>query len=383
LTTDSSVFVVAGAGNAGFGLAGDLALRGFEARLLELPEFAAAVAPLREHRRLRVRGVRGEGIVELAQVTTDAAQALRGADAIFVTVPAYGHRRMAEVLAPHLGDGDVVVVLPGNVGGALEVRHVIRSSGNTADVLVAEGASFVFACKKDGPDGVWIRGVKQGLPVAALPASATPAVLARIGAAYPECVPARNVLEVGLNNINHPIHPPAMLLNLGRIEFAGGDWSFFHEGMTPAVCRLMERLDEERLAVAAAFGLPRISTLEWTTRMYGHQGFGGTTLYEALSTTPVHGAARAPSSVDHRYFTEDVPFGLVPIASLGRAVGAPAPVTEAVVTVCGAAAGRDFVAEGRTVETLGLAGLDAAAILAHVEDAATPAAPARGPAPRR
>jgi opine dehydrogenase len=382
--TAPSVFAVMGAGNSGFGLAADLAIRGFETRLFELPEFAAAVAPIAAGRQIRLRGIRGEGAAHLSMVTTDAAAAVRGADAIFVTAPAYGHRRMAEALAPHVRDGDLVVVLPGNFGGALEVSHVIREQGNASPVVVAEAASFIFACKKDGPDSVWIRGLKQGLPLAALPASATGAVLDRLADAYPEFIPARNVLDVSLNNINHPIHPPAMLLNLGRIEKTGGDWSFFHEGMTPAVCRLMEGLDAERLAVAGAFGLPRISTLEWTTRMYGHQGFGGATLYEALSTTPVHGAARAPSSVDHRYFTEDVPYGLVPIASGGRAIGVPAPITEAVVAVCSAVAGRDFAREGRTIESLGLGGLTVDQILAHVEGTSPlPARPTRRAARRR
>jgi opine dehydrogenase len=128
----------------------------------------------------------------------------------------------------------------------------------------------------------------------------------------------------------------------------------------------MERLDEERLAVAAAFGLPRVTTLEWNIKFYGHQGFGGKTLYDALSTTPVHGAARAPSSIDHRYFTEDVPFGLAPIASLGRAIGVPTPITEAVVTVSGAVCGRDFAREGRSVDSLGLAGMTVPQIMTYV-----------------
>jgi len=247
---------------------------------------------------------------------------------------------------------------------------------NRAAVVTAEAASFIFACKKDGPDGVWIRGLKQGLPLAALPATATLEVLDRVRPAFPEFAPAVNVLDTSLNNVNNPLHPPAALLNVGRIEKFGGDWSFFHEGMTPAVCRLMERLDEERLAVVGALGLPEVSLLEWNIKFYGHQGLGGKTLYEAMSTTPVHGAARAPSSLDHRYFTEDVPFGLVPTASLGRALGIPTPVTDGVVAVSSAVCGRDFVRLGRTVETLGLGGMNAKQILAYVEaGAARPAVP--------
>lgn len=365
--TRGPIFSVMGAGNSGFGLAADLASRGFVTRLYDLPEFARALEPVAGAGGIRLRGVRGEGFARLDMTTTDAGQALRGADAVFVVVPAYGHRRMAEVMAPHLRDGDVVVILPGNFGGALEFRHVVRQRGNRASVVYAEAASFIFACKKDGPDGVWIRGLKQDLPLAALPARATADVLARLRPAYPEFAPALNVLDTSLNNVNHPIHPPALLLNVGRVEKFGGDWSFFYEGMTPAVCRLMERLDEERLAVAGAFGLPRISALDWNVRFYGHQGFGGRTLHDALSTTPVHGAARAPSSIDHRYFTEDVPYGLVPTASVGRAIGLSLPVTEAAVTVIGALSGRDFAREGRTTESLGLAGMSAAEIVTYVE----------------
>ena len=357
---------VMGAGNSGFGLAGDLALRGVEVRLYELPEFAEAIEPLLADKQLRVRGIRGEGTARLAMTTTDAAQALRGADVAFVVVPAYGHRRIAEVMAPHLRDGALVVIQPGNFGGALEFAHVLRQSGNRASVIVAEAASFIFACKKDGSDGVWIRGLKDGLPLAALPARATAETLERLRPVYPEFSGAANVLDTSLSNINHPIHPPGILLNLGRIEKFGGDWSFFHEGMTPAVVRLMERLDDERLAVARAFGLPQITTLEWNIKFYGHQGFGGKTLHEALSTTPVHGAARAPSSIDHRYFTEDIPYGLAPIASLGRAIGVPTPVTEAVVTVSSAVCGTDFARAGRSVESLGLAGMSVPEILKSV-----------------
>jgi opine dehydrogenase len=360
------VFAVMGAGNSGFGLAGDLALKGFETRLYELPEFAAAIEPLNKSDGIRVRGITGEGVGKLARLTTDVREAVNGADVVLVSIPAYGHRRMAEVLAPHVTDGQVVLVMPGNVGGALEFAHVIREAGNSSRVTIAEAASFIFACKKDGPDGVWIRGIKEGLPLAAIPAVETERVLELLAPAYPEFSGADNVLEVSLNNINHPIHPPALLLNVARIEQTGGGWSFFHEGMTPGVCSLMERLDDERVAICAAFGLPEVTVLEWTTKFYGPQGFGGETLYEALSTTPVHGASKAPASIDHRYFTEDVPYGLVPIASLGEAAGICTKVTGAVSTVAGAVVGHDFWAMGRTVETLGLAGMDREAILEYV-----------------
>ncbi len=361
------VYAVVGAGNSGLGLAADLGNRGFEVRMFDLEDFAASLQPIALAGGIKLRGARGEGFVPISMVTTDAGKAIGGANAILCSVPAYGHRRIARALAPHLRDGDVVVLMPGCCGGAIEFTQEVRAAGNTSGMVVAEASSFIFACKKEGADGVWIRGVKDRLPLAAFPARSTGMVLERIGPAYPQCTAARNVLETSLNNANHPLHAPAALLNVGRIEFMGGDWSFYHEGMTPAVCRLMEALDRERLAIATAYGLPQLPLLEMITGFYAHQGVAGATLYDTLSKTPVHGAARAPSSVGHRYLTEDVPFGLVPMSSLGQLAGVPTPIMHGVSTVAGAVVGRDFFAEGRTARSLGLAGKTVEQVLEYVE----------------
>lgn len=54
----------------------------------------------------------------------------------------------------------------------------------------------------------------------------------------------------------------AMLANAGRIESEGGHFEFYYAGMTPAVCRLIEATDRERLAVARAYGLDLVSTAQ-------------------------------------------------------------------------------------------------------------------------
>ena len=359
--TTATPVAVFGAGHSGFGLAGDLALRGFEVRLCEHPDFVAAIEPVQRSGGIAVRGVTGEGHGVVALATTDAGAALEGVELAFVVVPAYAHEAMARLLAPHVRVGLAIVLMPGNAGGAFAFRRALLAAGAPA-VPVAEASSFVFACKKDGPGGVWIRGVKRGLPVGVLPAEATDAVMALLHPLYPELAAVGDVLETSLANANHVAHPPALLLNVARIEAQGGDYSFFHEGMTPSVARLTEAIDSERMAVVAALGYVAESTLDQLTRFYGDQGFGGATYYEAVHTTPVHGAARAPSSIDHRYFTEDLPYGLVPVAAIGAALGIPMAVTNGLIDVVGALSGTDFRAGGRTLEDLGLVGMDADAM---------------------
>ncbi|CAN5674145.1 hypothetical protein BH23DEI1_BH23DEI1_14550 [soil metagenome] len=350
---------VVGAGHSGFGLAGDLALRGVRVHLYEHPTYEAAIAPIREAGGITVRGVVGEGLARPALVTTDGGEALSGTTLVFVVVPAYAHEAMAEALAPHLHDGHVVVLMPGNAGGALAFRRAVMEKGGPA-VTVAEAASFVFACKKEGGAGVRIRGVKNGLPVGVLPSEATEHVMTLVQALYPTFAAATDVLETSLSNANHVAHPPALLLNVARIESTGSDYSFFHEGMTPSVARLTDTIDAERMALVARLGYTPESTLAQLVRFYGDQGFGGPTYYDAVHTTPVHGAARAPASVDHRYFTEDLPYGLVPIVEIGRVLGMSLTATRGVVDVVGALMGVDFWSTGRTAARLGLEGMGVA-----------------------
>lgn len=356
---------ILGAGHSGFGLAGDLALRGVQVHLYEHPDFEATIAPVRAAGGIAVRGVTGEGMARLVVTTTVAAEALAGVPLVFVVVPAYAHEAMAAAAAPHLQPDQVVVLMPGNTGGALAFRRAVIAHGGPS-VTVAEASSFVFACKKDSPTGVWIRGVKHGLPVGVLPADRTEAVMDLLHLLYPTLVATIDVLETSLNNANHVAHPPALLLNVARIEAQGGDYSFFHEGMTPSVARLTDAIDVERMAVVAALGYDPESTLAQLTRFYGNQGFGGATYYDAVHTTPVHGAARAPSSVDHRYFTEDLPYGLVPVAEIGAALGVRLPVIRGLVDVVNALMGVDYWTTGRTLAELGLNGMAAADMRRYV-----------------
>ncbi len=360
----SSTIAVLGASHSGFGLAAELALRGVPVRLYELPEFADALAPVTASGGIELTGVRGAGFAPVP-TTLDPAEALHDAALVFCTVPAYGHERMVGAVLPFLKDGDLLVMTGGAPFSALAAAAQLRAAGITG-VTVAETANFIFACTKTGPAAVRIAGSKRNLPVAALPSSATAATLARLQAIYPEHVAAANVLETSLSNVNLSLHPAMLLCNAGRIETFGGGWPYFIEGLTPSVARLVETLDAERLALTDCFDLPRRTSLEWLARNYADQGFAGANLYEAFQTSPVFRTSASPSTLAHRHFLEDVPFGLVPMASLGRSLGLPMRMSDSVIDIAGALMARDFRQEGRSVEKLGLAGMTAANIVQYV-----------------
>jgi hypothetical protein len=61
-----------------------------------------------------------------------------------------------------------------------------------------------------------------------------------------------------------------------------------------------------------------------------------------------------PHSVHDRMFTEDVPFGMLPAASLGRFFKIDMPVCESIITLTSKACKQDFWGLGRTLTSLGI-----------------------------
>ncbi len=81
-------------------------------------------------------------------------------------------------------------------------------------------------------------------------------------------------------------------------------------------------------------------------------------------------ALRAPGAIATRWLTEDVPYGLVTWADLGRRVGVATPVLDAVVALASTVLGMDCRAQGRTAEDFGLASIDPADLAAFLEHGA-------------
>jgi opine dehydrogenase len=341
----------------------DLALHGLDVTIADLPEFADTIEPIASRGCLRVTGLLGDHVVRVA-ATTDLREAIAGAGAIVVAVPAFGHAAFARRIVELVHADQVVVLTPGSTGGALEWARIATASGRPCGHLVAETSSLPYACRKVDPTHVHISGAKRGLPIAAFPARETANVVRRLGAVFPRgTVAARNVLETSLNNINAVAHPVPTLLNAGWIEHSGGAFGFYAEALTPSVARAMDAVDEDRLAVVEALGLERVSASDWDRRLYG---LTGATTYEINQASEVHREIRGPASLDTRYLTEDVSFGLVPIASIAAELGVETPAIRLFIDLAVLLLGERIRSSARTAASLGLAGLGAAGMNAFV-----------------
>lgn len=342
-------FAVIGAGNGGQSMAAHLTLLGFPVGLWDVePE---KVQALRARGAIALSGA-VEGEAPLSLVTGDMAEVLHGAAVVMVVVPTVYHGSVAKSMAPHLRNGQVVVLNPGATGGALEVRTTLRESGCRAEVIVAETDTLLYACRSPKPGEAVIHGIKHHVGVAALPARASGDVAATLNSAFPQFVPASSVLQTSLTNMNAMMHPAPTLLNAGRIESRAA-FEYYGEGVTPSVARVVEAIDGERLAIAEALGVRVPSLIEWYTAGYGTRG---ASVYDSVQQVRGYDGIKGPATLQTRYLFEDIPTGLVPLSALGKALGVPTPTMRAVIDLGNTLLGRDFRREGRSLAKLGLAG---------------------------
>ncbi len=361
--SEKTRYTVVGAGHGGKAMAAHLALMGFPVTLYNrTPENVAAI---KTRRGIELTSYEGgpHGFGRLELVTSDMGEALERADVIMVVVPSTAHADIARKAAPHLKDGQIVVLNPGRTGGALEFREVLKREGCEADVIVAEAETLIYASRSEGPAEARIFRIKEAVGVAALPATRTHEVLAALHSAYPQFIDGVSVLHTGLNNMGAIFHPALTLLNAGRIESTGGDFQFYIDGVTPSVARVLEALDRERVTVASALGVRARTALEWLRIAYDATG---NDLHEAIHNQRGYYGIKAPRTLNHRYITEDVPMSMVPIAALGQRYGVRVRGMESLIRLACIIHQTDYWRKGRTLDKLGIERLSVYEVMRYV-----------------
>ncbi|HEU0218340.1 MAG TPA: NAD/NADP octopine/nopaline dehydrogenase family protein [Stellaceae bacterium] len=352
---------IVGAGIGGVYLAAQLGTLGTKVRLTDLDD--TRLADIRARGGVDVETGGKTSFSAIERVTTDLAAAVDGADVIAVCTGGTYQASVAHGLAPLLRDGQTILLIQGNTGGGPAFRRVLDAAGCHAAIDIAEMDNYPFSCWRVSPTHIKPIVTKKGLQIAAFPGSQTEAVFARLGPLFPTAIAAPTIASTSFMNANAMLHVANCVANAGKID-RGEGYKFYAEGVTQAVGRLYQAINAERIAVATALGA-EVPTLEdWFAKTYGVRG---ATLLEScqLLTTNSDGPYQAtgtPSSWTHKYIAEDVPVGLMPMRAIGEAVGVPMPAIDAVIKLAQILAGSDFATDARTLDRMGLAGMDAGRI---------------------
>lgn len=344
-------------------MAADLALGGHSVILYEHPDFAEGLGPVREEGRIRLDGDGETATAELASVTTDAAEALEAAEVLHLVIAANGHETFFREMLPHLRDDHTVVIWAGDYG-SLRLRALLSEARPDLDVAIYETHTLPYGARLEEPGRVSLLLSAPEVLIAALPATDTDRTIELLGAAFPCLRTATNVLEVALNNPNPIVHPAGALLNTGRIQ-SDDDFHLYRDGITEAVARVIRGVFGEVSRVAGALGA---EMLEYEDRDFRTTAsVMGAAFRASFDTVGVIAGIAGPDSIADRYITEDLPFGLVPIAELGGRLGVETPLVRSLVDIGSGVCDRDFWRRGRGLDRLGLDEMAPDEIRAYVD----------------
>ncbi|MFX0066307.1 MAG: NAD/NADP octopine/nopaline dehydrogenase family protein [Candidatus Hermodarchaeota archaeon] len=346
---DENSISILGAGNGGQAFAAYAKNRGFRVKIWNRTKQKIKAINRNE-------GITSNGLLEghftIDTVTTSIKEAIKDSKLIMVVTSADAHRDLAKKIAPFLEKDQIVVLNPGRTGGALEVNHTIETYSELYNPKVVEAQSLLFVARSPKPAFVTIAGLKRKLPVAAFPSSQIEECLPLLKELNSAFCKSETVLHTSFSNIGAIFHPAPLLLNVARCECPKVTYQHYIEGVTPTVATFLEKMDQERIEVARAYGVAVITLENWLKTVYGSKGRN---LYEKIQNTKQYDGVLAPSTLNCRYIFEDVPTGLVPISSFGAAQGVSTPYIDVIINLTDCMLNTNYFETGRTIESMGIA----------------------------
>lgn len=339
---------ILGAGAIAYGLAAFLAQSGHEPTLW---------SPSGQRTKALAAGalLKATGDIEATvpvRIARDCKDAVAGADVVIIALPVNGHKMVIDAAAPHLADGVPVIISSHGSFAALYLSKRLAERRIRLPIVV--WGTTLLSGRQVGPAEVHVTTIRQKLDVATLPFSAQDQGYDLCTTLFGDRFVKRDgMLAIALSNLNPQNHLGIALLNLSRMEKAER-WSQAGN-VTPAVGRLIEALDAERLAIAAHFDIA-VRTVEEHFSLSFHVPMG--TVSEMNQEMDRQGRGGfGPATIESRYILEDVPFGLLTTVLLGKISGKPALLHESGVAIVSAAYGRDLRADNDILPALGLDGL--------------------------
>jgi len=342
-------FAIIGCGNGGKAVAAEVASAGHSVSIFEaMPN--DDFRKLQADKTLTLKGTMNiRTSVDL--VTDNMSEAIEGRDVIMVVVPSFAHTPLFKELLPLLKDGQHLVVVPGNYSTFI-AKKMMEEMNITTEITLSEAASLPYACRATSFNEVEIYKKKKVLKIGTYPAGANDEVVSILQTVSDMFLPADNVLEVALDNLNLVVHPLPTLLNIAGIEADPKGWRHYIDGISPVISKNMHMLDDERIAVGNAFGLNLTNIMDMLKRYYGDNDKANIYDYVNSNESPykdIYG-----QNVFGRYVTEDLPFLAVPAKQLAEKVGIKTPWLDLLIELGSLVHGVDYLSDGYNLELLGI-----------------------------
>lgn len=345
---------VLGGGHGAHAMAADLSLKGYEVNLCEAPEFEESFRVTLTRQAVDLIDPQGKRhTARLNLATTDFQAGLKGVKYIMLNVPATAAKGLFERIIPYLRDHQVLIKWSANFS-ALLFANILKEHSVDKKVTLAEGHTLPWGCRLTEPGTVQIMVWVTRLLLAAFPGKNFGGIIDDVKHMYP-VFPCQNVLATSLNNLNPIVHPIGTVMNAGWIDTIGEKFFFYRDGNTLSISRGIKRIFEEVSGVAEAVGV-KMNT-------YPEEDFWKKSAIMSSYARAIFdkegcvAKISGPASVNSRYITEDIPYGLVPIQKLAMQYGISTPLIHAVIELGSMINQTDYMKGGMSLEEIGISRL--------------------------
>lgn len=341
---------ILGCGNGGMALAADLKVKGANVALWSDEKHADKFKKIiNNNNEIHVQDYTNKNFtVKMDLLSHDIFQVLNFGDIIYnctpmdVHVPIFNNLEKCPV---NLKQIKIIINLSGVFSG---VDQLLNCSNKQIfnKIKIFDSSTFPYACRAGQTNDVAILGRKSELALAPLfPSDAYYLEF------LSECVKPigfnviENSFKLGLMGTNAVFHPATVLFN-ARLVDNGCSFLFYKEGISKRTSLLHEALDAERLMLANAMGYKLNPGVEDDNKYYG-TNFNNS--YDFSINSVVHKKIKSPTTLNHRFVTEDIAFGLVPLFSLGKFYNIKLPNIESVINIFSTIMGIDYYQYGRNL----------------------------------
>jgi opine dehydrogenase len=347
---------ILGAGGVGLGMAALMSSRNIDVHLW-------APSPIGVQTLLAGKPIVATGVVEgefRASVNLDLSEAVEDAEAVIVAVPGNGHKALIDLLAPRVRKDQLIAISSHMSLSALYLSRQLSLCGVGSPI--SAWATTAIAGRRTNPGEVHIASVRKHVIACTVRLEDNAAAAHLLTSMFGDVFePASDVMAVTLANVNPETHLAVALCNLTRIEY-GEEWGSYR-GISTTVGRLIEGLDAERLQLASRFNLSVQTVQEHLHESFGLP-LGSVAEMAAEQDIRRNGTPLGPATLAHRYVTEDVPFGIVPLVKFGKIAEVAMPLHEAGLALISALYGRSFIAENDILPRLDVDKLNQRELLA-------------------
>ncbi len=340
-------FCIIGAGNGGRAFAAYLSSKGHPVNLYN--RSFSRIASIKKKDGIKSKGEL-KGFFPLNIITQRLDIAVKKADVILVVTPASAHKIIAQKIAPFLTKDQIILLNPGRTFGAIEFYKTIKEQIGNPPVFIAETQTLLFTSRQLKKNRVQILKIKDYVEFSAYPEKYTFFIYDTLKDVFPQLEPAKDYLGMTLRNIGMFLHPTLSVLNSGMMD-NGKEFKFYSEGASKRTCEVLEGLQLEINKIMQLMGLKQFSFNKWANNTYGVKG---KCIYDSIQGIMAYNNINAPKKLITRYLTEDIPTGLVPIASLAEFLAINTPIIDSIITLSSILCGMNFKSIGRTINGLNL-----------------------------